>query len=98
MASAYLTSQDIAQQLAELSEEISALKSQARRMKMSRVDLVRLQDGDLLVLRIQRPLATSEQQMVVDGFKQLFAKLGKNVELAVVCGHDEVKMEVVRAA
>lgn len=85
------------QRIGQQEAELQSMKPLVRRLRLAKATLLRLQDGDVLVLRIQRPLATSEQEAVVNQFKALFRKLGKNVDLAVICGHDEVNLEVIRA-
>jgi uncharacterized protein YbjT (DUF2867 family) len=94
----YLTSQDIAKELAALTGRIVELERQSRRMKLAKADLLRLQAGDVLAIRVPRPLASDERQQLATGFRQLFASIGHadDIQAAIICGHDAVELDVIR--
>lgn len=81
----------------ELEQRLEALEQAYHRLRLAKASVMRLQDGDTLIMRVPRPLASSEQKPIVEAFQQLIAKHGKRAEFMLICGHDEVQLDVVRA-
>ncbi len=82
----------------DLERRIKSLEQGARRMKMAKANLLRLQAGDVLAIRVPRPLASDERQQLAAGFKELFASIGHadDIQAAILCGHDAVELDVIR--
>lgn len=83
-----------------LEERVEALERNYQRMKMSRATLLKVESGDVIVVTVQRPLATSENQAITDGFKTLLTKLGHADDVQVIVMSDlaPIKTEVLRVA
>jgi hypothetical protein len=85
--------------MVSIEERLAAVEQLARRMRLSKASLLRLQPGDILVIRIQRPLASSERSELTEGFRRAFAMAGhSDVPVLIICGMDEVNLDVLRTA
>lgn len=66
------------------------------RITISKAQLMRLQKGDIVVMRVKRPIASNERDAVIEAWKNLMAKMGiEGVELMLVAGA-EVDISVMR--
>lgn len=83
-----------------IEERVAALERNYQRMKLAQATLLKLEAGDVIVVTVQRPLATSENQAITDGFKRLLTSLGHADDIQVVVMSDlaEIKTEVLRVA
>lgn len=67
-----------------------------RWLRLSKTSLLRLQKGDIVLLQVKRPIATSESKALVQAWSDLMQRQGiEGVELMVIAGVD-VDLEVVR--
>lgn len=80
-------------------ERLEQLESRhAYRLTLRPVDLLRLQPGDIVVLRITRPIAEDERRSLIDAWRQLMERTGHaNTELVILAGAD-LDLKVVRKA
>lgn len=85
--------------LEEIDQRLRLVEQTARRMRLSKASLLRLQPGDVLMIRVPRALAESERTDLARGFRELFESigLGGKVQCAIICSHDAVELDVVRA-
>lgn len=75
----------------DLEKRVEALeRAGSYRIKMSGADLLRLQSGDVVILRLPRSLADSETKRLVEGWKDLMRSIGHegDVQLMVLAGVD----------
>ena len=81
-----------------LEERVEALERNYHRMRMAKATLLKVESGDVIVVTVQRPLATSENQAITDGFKQLLTSLGHkdDVQVIVMSDHAPINVEVIR--
>ena len=65
-------------------------------IRISKAHLMRLQKGDIVLMRVKRPIASSERDAVIEAWRNLMAKTGiEGVELMLVAGA-EVSVSVMR--
>jgi hypothetical protein len=68
------------------------------RLTLGPVDLLRLQPGDIAVLRVKRPIAEDERRGLIDAWRQLMERTGhRDTELVILAGAD-LDLKVVRKA
>src|ERR1044072_1830890 len=78
----------------DLEDRIAALERDW--LRISKMSLMRLQKGDIVVMRVKRPIASSEREAVIQAWRDLMAKVGiEGVELMVVAGA-QVDISVMR--
>src|SRR5262249_38283343 len=85
----YLTSMDIADRLEQIEARLKKVEKIARQMRMADLSLMRLQDGDIVIARIPRPLVDDERADVAAGFRRMLESSGHGddgCQVAVICG------------
>jgi len=71
-----------------LEERVAELE-RMRYLKLRELDLLRLQPGDIVVLRITRPLAESERALLVHAWTALMERSGHaGTEFVILAGAD----------
>ena len=66
------------------------------RITLTNAQVLRLRKGDIVLMRVKRPIASSERDAVIEAWKNLMAKMGiEGVELMLVAGA-EVTVSVMR--
>jgi hypothetical protein len=81
-----------------LEKRVERLERRAQtRLKIHEADLLRLQPGDIVTLRIYRPLADVEQQAISQAWADTCAAAGiANVPLMILSGAD-LDLKVIRS-
>jgi hypothetical protein len=94
----YRTGLEIKQAMDALDERLKRVESMSRRMRLANATLLRLQPGDVLAIRVPRPLASDEREAIARSFKELFASIGHadDIQAAIICGMDTVELDIIR--
>lgn len=84
--------------LEQLDDRLTRVEQMTRRMRLAKATLLRLKPGDILAIRVPRPLASSEREQITKAFAELMASLGHahDIKVAVICGMDAVDLDVIR--
>jgi len=87
------------ERLDQLEARLRRVEQQSARMRVAKADLLRLQARDILVVKVNRPLASSECAEIARGFKEVFAQTGlSDVHAVVLGGVDQIDLSVIRRA